>query len=184
MVRVFDRLIGPYARRIRQMVVRGKVTGVDDSGALQIMQASLLEGARDRIERFQQYGLAGNPPAGAESVRLSVQGSPDHSVIIAVEHRKYRMKGLESGEVALYDDQEQVVYLTREGIRIESGRRVTVESPEINLGGDRESLLALVDERIVELINAHTHQVGSATTSPPTAPILPASVCTIKVKAS
>lgn len=183
MVRAFSKLIQPYARRILQMIGRGAVRQVDDTGALQTLQVTLLDGTQDALERFQEYGLAGNPPAGAEAVRLSVHGSPDHSLVIAVEHRRFRMKGLKSGEVALYDDQGQVVHLTRDGIEVKSTKKVTIDSIEINLGGERNGLLALIDERIVALINAHTHKVGSVPTTPPTTPITLKGVSTTKVKA-
>ena len=182
MVRAFGKLIAPYARRIHQMVGRSIVRMVDDAGALQVVQVTSMDGSPDTIERVQQYGLSGNPPAGSESVRVSICGSGDHSVIIAVDHRRFRFKGLASGEVALYDDLGQVVYLTREGVKVISSKSVTVDSPQINLGGERAGLLALVDERILTLINAHTHELAGVPTTPPTVPILQPAVCTVLVK--
>ena len=58
------------------------------------------------------------PHAGAECVTLSVGGNTDHPVVINVDDRRYRMRGLKTGEMAIYDDQGMSVHLTRGGIVI------------------------------------------------------------------
>ena len=73
---------------------------------------------RDQVERFQQYGVTSVPHAGAECVTLSVGGNTDHPVVINVDDRRYRMRGLKTGEMAIYDDQGMSVHLTRGGIVI------------------------------------------------------------------
>jgi len=104
MVRVFNKLIQPYARRIRLTVSRGIVRLVSDALKLQEVQIALLaDETRDGVERFQNYGLTSVPLSGAEGVFLSVGGSRDHGIVIAMQ----------AGEVALYDDQGQVIKLKR-----------------------------------------------------------------------
>lgn len=114
MVRTFNKLIQPYARRIRLTVSRGIVRLVNDALKLQEVQIALLaDETSDQVERFQNYGITSVPLSGAEGVFLSVGGSRDHGVIIAIDDRRYRLKGLQPGEVALYDDQGQVIKLKR-----------------------------------------------------------------------
>lgn len=114
MVRIFSKLIQPYARRIRLTVSRGIVRLVNDALKLQEVQIALLaDETRDGVERFQNYGLTSVPLSGAEGVFLSVGGSRDHGIVIAIDDRRYRLKGLQPGEVALYDDQGQVIKLKR-----------------------------------------------------------------------
>lgn len=114
MVRIFGKLIQPYARRIRLTVSRGIVRLVNDALKLQEVQIALLaDETRDGVERFQNYGLTSVPLSGAEGVFLSVGGSRDHGIVIAIDDRRYRLKGLLPGEVALYDDQGQVIKLKR-----------------------------------------------------------------------
>lgn len=114
MVRVFSKLIQPYARRIRLTVSRGIVRLVNDALKLQEVQIALLaDETRDQVERFQNYGLTSVPLSGAEGVFLSVGGSRDHGIVIAIDDRRYRLKGLQPGEVALYDDQGQMIKLKR-----------------------------------------------------------------------
>lgn len=54
----------------------------------------------------------------------------------------------------------------------------------IEMGGDTDTLRALIDERLVNLFNAHTHPVPALGTSgPPTTPLVAASTSTITTKA-
>lgn len=61
-----------------------------------------------------------------------------------------------------------------------------VESPQINLGGDRGGLRTLIDDRLLSLFNNHTHsgvQTGSGTSGAPTTALTSAAVCTAITKA-
>ncbi|WP_431477838.1 phage baseplate assembly protein domain-containing protein [Massilia eburnea] len=62
-------------------------------------------------------GFTSVPKPGAEGVVVFVGGNRDHGLVIAVEDRRFRLKGLASGEVAIYDDQGQKVHLTRAAYR-------------------------------------------------------------------
>jgi phage baseplate assembly protein V len=116
------------AQRLRLAIARAVVQLVSDSGTLQALQVELQAGVvRDQVERFQQYGLTSVPLPGAEGIALAVGGSTDHLVLISVDDRRYRLKALAGGEVALYDDQGQAVHLTREGIVVRgAGKPITL----------------------------------------------------------
>lgn len=130
------RLLSPLSRRVALMVSRAVVNVVSDGLRLQGLQVSLLaDEVRDDVERFQQYGLTSHPHAGAEAIAVCVAGSRDHAVVIAVDDRRYRLKGLQAGEVALYDDMGHAVHLTRDGIVIKgAGQPVTInDTPQVNV---------------------------------------------------
>jgi phage baseplate assembly protein V len=119
-------------RKIKLLAGRAIVNLVNDSGGLQLIQLGrYADETSDDLERFGEYGLASNPPAGAEAAVMSVGGVRSHGLIIGVEHRQFRMKGLKDGEVALYDDLGQQVYLTRDGIVIHSDLKATIEAQEV-----------------------------------------------------
>lgn len=100
--------------RVMLTVARAVVSLVDDDRKLQVVQLSLLKREiRDNIERFQNYGFTAKPHAGAEAVVVFVGGNRDHGLCIAVDDRRYRLKGLEDGEVALYTDEGDKVHLKR-----------------------------------------------------------------------
>ena len=100
---IFDKLIAPLRRRVRLMVSRAVLSAISDGNGLQIAQVKLLEGeVRDAVERMQNYGFTGVPLAGAEGVMVCVSGNRDHGIVIAMDDRRYRIKALQSGEVAVY----------------------------------------------------------------------------------
>jgi phage baseplate assembly protein V len=115
------RMIEPLAGRIRMMIGRAVLSAIDDDASLQSLQIELLdEETQDGVEHFQPYGYAAHPHAGAEAVAAAVGGLRGHAVVLAVADRRYRMKGLKAGEVALYDDLGQSVLLGRDGIVVTS----------------------------------------------------------------
>jgi phage gp45-like len=151
-------------------------------------------------EYFQHYGFSSRPLAGAEAIIIK---EGNHIVMIASDDRRYRI-ALEDGEACIYTDEGDHIRLKRgKEIYIKSGNKLTAEienevnittkvavvtastscqvnSPLINLGGDRGGLKALVDERLIAWLTTHTHGGGAA----PGQPLTVADVCTLKTKAS
>lgn len=132
-------LLEDLRRRVAMALARCVVAAVNDGAKLQGLQIKLLAGeAKDGVERFQQYGLTAHPHPGAEGVAVFVGGNRDHGLVLAVDDRRYRLRGLAQGEVALYDDQGQKVHLTRDGIVIEAKALTVNADGDITLaaGGD------------------------------------------------
>ena len=134
-VAIFDKLSAPLRRRVRLMVSRAVLAApVNDAGGIQVVQVKLLEGeVRDGVERMQNYGFTGVPLAGAEGVMVCVGGDRDHGIVIAMDDRRYRIKGMQPGEVALYDDLGQKVHLTRTGVVIQTPLKCRIEAADIEL---------------------------------------------------
>jgi|GEM_PF-595763 len=125
------RHLRPLKNRVSLMIYRAVVRVVNDAGKLQLHQVDgFADETLDGLERFGSYGLAAHPHPGAEAIVASVASTRSHGVVIAVEDRRYRLKNLQAGEVALYDDLGQVVHLTRDGIVIRSPKPVSIESDE------------------------------------------------------
>lgn len=138
MRRQIEKLMAPLKRRILLMVGRAVLHAVDDSLKLQGVQITALKGeVLDNVERFQNYGFTSHPHPGAEAILLALGGIRNHSVVIAIDDRRYRLKGLTEGESALYDDQGQVVYLKRNGLQLE-GKNVLLKATEgvVRIEGD------------------------------------------------
>lgn len=112
-----DRTAVSALGRMRRMLTRVVLKLVDDGPKMQAHQVEAYDGlVRDKVEHFQHYGFTSVPFPGAEGVGLSIGGSTNHMVVICVDDRRYRMKGLENGEVAFYDHLGQSVHLTKNGI--------------------------------------------------------------------
>ena len=131
------------ARRAYNSITRCTIRKVNDKPLMQEVDIDGVFGERmTGIERMQPYGFSSNiqpdqsessSPTGAspglgsgstrkgqghaaEGVVVFVNGDRSHPIVIQVDDRRYRIKGLQSGELALYDDQQQQVHITRNGI--------------------------------------------------------------------
>jgi phage baseplate assembly protein V len=142
MMRAIQKLLDPIRRRLGNIVARAVITLADDGLKIQGLQLrALADEVLDNVERFQQYGVTSVPVAGAEAILLCLGGHRDHPVVVAVEDRRYRLKGLASGEMAIYDDLGQKVHLKRDGIYIETTQDVVVKADgkaTIEAGGTAE----------------------------------------------
>ncbi len=162
---LFERMVAPLRARVQMMLARAVVRLVNDESGIQTLQLSaladeLIEGA----ERMQDYGFTSVPHPDAEAVVAFPGGLRSHGLVVAVGDRRYRLKGLQAGEVAIYDDLEQHILLGRTGMRVVSSMKVEVETPEvtvtastrvtvicpeINLGGEGGELVARHDDAVV-----------------------------------
>ena len=108
------RYIAPLAHRVRATVARGVVKLVNDSLKCQGLQVELLaDELRDGVERFEDYGMTSHPYVGAEVLYLSVGGQRSHGIVARVMDRRCRPKDLGEGDVCLYTDAGERVYLDR-----------------------------------------------------------------------
>lgn len=104
-------------QQILGLIERAVVNNMDPSGKCQSVDMALIAGEqKGGVEHIEPYGLTSRAHVGAEAIVLFPDGDRSHAVTMVVSDRRYRLKGLQSGEVALYDDQGQSVTLTREGI--------------------------------------------------------------------
>ena len=166
-------MIRETARRVMLMLARGVLRQVNDGDALQILQATFLAGeTRAGLERFQQYGYTAHPHPGAELLSVFLGGNRDHGIVIAVDDRRYRLKGLEQGEVAVYDDLGHTVHLTRAGIVIDgAGHPVSfVNAPTVTMDGNLEVAGNVSDkngsmQEIRDTFNDHNHDGDSGGTT-------------------
>lgn len=97
-----------YAERhyLRTMLTirRGRISLVDDSGAIQKLQLapSGLE-TRDNLPRMGEYGLASNPPAGTDALIANIGGDTSNGAVVGTNHQQTRPKNLAAGETQLYN---------------------------------------------------------------------------------
>jgi phage baseplate assembly protein V len=180
MLDALRRFIGPLQRRVMLMVGRGVVRLSNDAPQVQTLQVELLKGeVRSDVERFQEYGFTSRPHDGAEAMAVCVGGNRDHAVVIAVEDRRYRLKDLQTGQVALYDSNGTVLLLGADGtVTILAAGQVTIACPLVRIEGnlqvtgyvnDQADTDGCTMEHIRNRFNAHVHSnpeggnVGPAT---------------------
>lgn len=123
--------------RIAMLIATGSVKAVQDASDIQLLNVDLLAGEeREELEHMLPYGFAHNPHPDSEAVVVFPDGDRTYGLVIAVANRQYRLRGLVTGEVALYDDQKQIVKMGRDGMELSSPLRINLTAPKINLTGD------------------------------------------------
>lgn len=138
-----EKVLRPIQRKLRLLATRGVVKLVNPATLLQELQiAALGDEVLDRIEHWEPYGYTSRPLAGAEALLLSLGADRDHTVAVNVADRRFRLKGLLSGEVALYTDEGDVIHFKRGNellidtmgtLVANAGTSATVTSPLVNV---------------------------------------------------
>lgn len=115
---------------MRNFLARGVVALVDAGRKLQGLQMRLTaDEVKDGMEHFEPYGFTSNPHPGAEGLAAFINGDRSHGVVICVSDRRFRLQGLESGEVALHTDEGDVLHFKR-------GRVIEVQTATFRVKAD------------------------------------------------
>ncbi len=187
----FGKLIAPFARRLGNMLARGSVTAVNGASKLRTLQIRMMAGeTKDNVEHFEPYGFTSEVKGGSEPIAAFFDGDRSHGVVLVVADRRYRLTGMQSGEVALYDDQGQKVYLTRNGVvidgankplviqnvptaTVQAATKVRLETPLLEVTGDIKDKCDSSGKTMSGMrtsYNSHTHNenntVGGPTNQP------------------
>lgn len=136
--RLIARLMAPLARSVGNMLARGTLVLANAATKMQSLQVRILDGeAKDAVEHFEPYGYTSRPHPGAEALLQFFGGDRSHGVAFMVADRRYRLTGLEAGEVALHDDLGQKVHLTRDGVVIYTPLKMRVDAQDIEMHASR-----------------------------------------------
>lgn len=169
----FSKLLGPYAQRLGNMIARGKVLLVNSATKMQSLQIGLLAGERkDRVEHFEPFGLTSKALPGAEHVTLFLDGDRSHGITVVVSDRRYRLQGLQDGEVALYDAFGNRVHLKADGtLDVVASSKVQITSPLVTITGDLQVTGTITGGTDVvaggKSLKSHTHPNGTPNTGAP-----------------
>lgn len=171
---------------LNNIVARAVLTALDTAKKCQAAGLRLIAGEpKENVEHLEPYGFTSAAQDGAESVVLFPSGDRSHGVAILVADRRYRLKGLARGEVAVYDDQGQSVTLTRTGIVVNGGGKpiLFTNAPKARFEMDIEATGQIKDlcdstgktmSAMRTTYNGHTHKEngdGGGTTSKPDQPM-------------
>ena len=179
-------------RSVSNLLSRAVVIGLNSASKCQMLQVELLANEqKENIEHLEPYGFTSAPQNGAEGFALFPDGDRSHGVILMVADRRYRIKGLKAGEVAIYTDEGDSIILKRgktievnttnwvvnsETCTLNASTKITLNSPlveatkDVKAGGDISDKKSSMDS-IRVTYNGHNHKEngdGGGTTDPTT----------------
>lgn len=129
---------------LTRLLARGTVVLAHSANKLQSLQMRLTAGeVNDDMEYFEPYGFTSNPLAGAEGIATFLGGDRSHGVVLVVADRRYRLKALAAGEVAIYTDEGDKIHFKRGRVididtatlNIRACSGVTIDSPTLSMSG-------------------------------------------------
>jgi phage baseplate assembly protein V len=101
-------------RSVNNLLARIVVTGLNTASKCQMLQVSILaDEQKENVEHLEPYGFTSAPLTGAEGFALFPDGDRSHGVILMVSDRRYRIKGLQGGEVCLFTDEGDTLTFKR-----------------------------------------------------------------------
>jgi phage baseplate assembly protein V len=168
--RLISRLMAPLARSVGNMLARGTLVLANATTKMQSLQVRILEGeAKDAVEHFEPYGYTSRPHPGAEALLQFFGGDRSHGVAFMVADRRYRLVGLDYGEVALFDDLGSKIVLKRGNvIEITATTKLRLVTPLLEVTGeikDRCDSSGATMAGMRATYNGHTHPGDSGGTT-------------------
>lgn len=128
-----SRRLEKIRRQIALGIGRGIIKLINDTLDIQEGQITGLDGEIRETENFAHFGFTSRPPKGTEAVFLSLGGVRSNCVIIATEHRQYRLELERDGDAAIYSDLGDKVLLCADGIKLESSTKVEITAPNAQI---------------------------------------------------
>ncbi|WP_065259043.1 phage baseplate assembly protein V [Pseudomonas bananamidigenes] len=164
---------------LKNMLARGTVVLAAAGRMMQTLQVRLTAGElKDSVEHFEAYGFTSHPKAGAEVLTMFLNGDRSHAVVVVASDRRYRIKELKEGEVAIYTDEGDRIHFKRgriidietDTLNIKATTAVNFDTPSITQTGRIVSQGDQVASGVSQVEHVHTKvQAGNGNSGPPAA---------------
>ena len=113
-----------------------RVTLADDSGPIQLLQvdegpagADAPQRLVDKVKRVAEFGFASVPPLTSEVLLVRIGGHRSQTLVVGSNHQPSRLKNLQPGDSALYDERGAYLWLTSAGLVIDAaGLDITIRN--------------------------------------------------------
>lgn len=164
---------------LKSMMARGTVVLAAAGKMMQTLQVRLTaKELKDNVEHFEPYGFTSNPKSGAEVLTLFLGGDRSNAVVVVASDRRYRIKELKPGEVALYTDEGDKIHLKRgriidietETLNIKASTSVNFDTPTITQTGQIVSQGDQIAAGVSQINHPHSGvEIGDDQSGPPVA---------------
>ncbi|OCG24721.1 hypothetical protein A9G11_03445 [Gilliamella sp. wkB108] len=176
--------------KIMNIVSRGYITFSDSASKCQTLQIKMSGGElKSDVEHIEQYGFTSRPLDGAEAVALFLDGDKSHGVILTAGDRRYRIKSLKHGEVAIYTDEgdyitfnrnneinvktkkfiinaDDTIELNTKNLVVKASSGTNFDTPLLKSTGEIEDKTSTISN-IRTTYNGHTHNETNSITQTP-----------------
>lgn len=156
---------------LKNLLARCSVALVNATTKMQTAQVRLLAGeVKDNIEHFEPYGFTSNAHEGAEGIAAFFAGDRSHGVVLCIADRRFRLKELKPGEVALYTDEGDCLHFKRGRVleiqtmtlRVTAGTAVEFDTPVIRMTGKIESAGDQIAAGVSQINHPHKDTMPAA----------------------
>ena len=133
MLNDIKRMLNPLHKRIMNLAAKCTIRNVDESSGRQRFNLSgLPDEVLDQVEGVSLFGFASSPLPGASAVVIFPSGNRDNGIVIATDDANYRPKGLQPGEVCIYNAIGTYILIEADGnIVIKRAPNVTIEGGNV-----------------------------------------------------
>jgi phage baseplate assembly protein V len=161
-----------YRRVMMAVAPALKITATDDSGPIHRAQVRGFPNETiDNMPVLQIYGLASHAMPGSDATAIFASGDRSNGVIVATGNQQHRLRNLNPGEVALYDNNGTVVKLAGGGnVQITCTGSVTVTAPSITIAADTITIAGKGGGNATVNLTGDIHATGTITADTVIAP--------------
>lgn len=176
--------------KIMNLVSRGFITFSNSASKCQTLQIKMSGGEqKSDVEHIEPYGFTSRPLDGAEAVALFLDGDKSHGVILVAGDRRYRIKSLKKGEVAIYTDEgdyiifnrnnvinvktkkfivnaDDEIQLNTKNLVVSASSETNFDTPLLKSNGEIEDKTSTISN-IRTIYNGHTHTETNSITQTP-----------------
>lgn len=177
-LRMVQKMIAPLQRRIMNMICRGIVETINNTGGIQLVKGSLLQDEiLDGMEFVGNYGFSSVAPPGSQMIVAFWGGDRSHPLVLAVNDATSRKKDLLPGDSALYTQTGSYIWLQQTGeeisIFVPPGLgKIRLEADDIEICA-RAKIKWDVDGRGYDYLPTQTAYFETGSSAPTLAPIAP-----------
>jgi phage gp45-like len=126
-------------------------TAASDGGLIRTIQLTFmtLGNVINTISQMQFYGFASRPHANSDHAVIALGNNPSMSISIASNDQRFQVSLVE-GEVAIHDDQNQIVHIARTGLILKdkSGNTIVTSSNGIAITDKSGSTMTMAGNTI------------------------------------
>ncbi|WP_334469896.1 phage baseplate assembly protein V [Arsenophonus sp. PmNCSU2021_1] len=146
-------------RGLARLWSRAVVQRLNSTPACQQVDVAMIAGdTKAGMEYLEPYGFTSTAHSGAEGVALFLAGDRSHGIVISVADRRYRIKGLKSGEVAIYTDEGDSIMLKRgrlieattETFIIHAKNKIVLDTQQVETPGKITAAQSIVSQAEVQ----------------------------------